>query len=137
MINRTVLIGRMTKDPELKYTSNSNIPVISFTLAVSRPFQSKDSGNNQTADFINCTAWRKTAENASKYTQKGSLIAVEGRLQTRDYTDEKTKTKHYITEVVCDSIVYLDPKSSQQSTNNNQESIEEEKPNIIQDDLPF
>ena len=108
MFNRVVLIGRLTKDPELRYTNN-NLPVCSFTLAVNRPFSSQNSDRN--ADFISCTAWRKQAENIHMYLNKGSMVAVEGKLQTRDYQDEKNNVRRYITEVVCDSVVFLDTKS--------------------------
>jgi len=86
MFNKVVLIGRLTKDPELRYT-NTNIPVCSFSLAVNRPFVSNN--NDKNVDFFNCTAWRKQAENVAKYVNKGSMVAIEGRLQTRDYMDRK------------------------------------------------
>ena len=79
MINRVVLVGRLTKDPELRYTS-SNIPVSKFTLAVNRTFAGP-SGERE-ADFIQCVVWRKQAENLAKFVRKGSLIGVEGRIQT-------------------------------------------------------
>ncbi|MDD3122428.1 MAG: single-stranded DNA-binding protein [Candidatus Izemoplasmatales bacterium] len=154
MLNKVVLIGRLARDPELRYTTNNNIPVVSFTLAVSRPFQSKDQStgdNNNTADFINCTAWRNQAENVSKYIQKGSLVAVDGRLQTRDYMDEKNNVRRYVTEVVCDSVVFLESKSQRENSSNdsntqksndrfekNQNDDDKIKNiNIIEDDLPF
>ncbi|XMB71807.1 single-stranded DNA-binding protein [Mycoplasmatota bacterium WC30] len=148
MFNKVVLIGRLTKDPELRYTSTNNLPVCSFTLAVNRPYQVQ--GNDRSADFINCTAWRKQAENIHKYVGKGSMVAVEGKIQTRDYMDEKINAKRYITEVVCDSVVFLDSKGQNQSQNNNNDynsantkksSKEEELPkgnfNNVEDDLPF
>ena len=82
MINRVVLTGRLTRDPELKTTQNG-LSVASFTIAVNRQF--KDSNGNREADFINCVIWRKSAENLCKYTHKGSLIGIDGRLQTRSY----------------------------------------------------
>ena len=101
MLNKVVLIGRLVRDPELRYTNNSNIPVVTFTLAVNRPFnsnqQGNEQGNNNNADFISCTAWRNQAENVSKYITKGSLVAVDGRLQTRDYMDEKKNVRRYVT----------------------------------------
>ena len=148
MFNKVVLIGRLTKDPELRYTSTNNLPVCSFTLAVNRPYQVQ--GNDRNADFISCTAWRKQAENIHKYIGKGSMVAVEGKIQTRDYMDEKINAKRYITEVVCDSVVFLDTKSQNQSQNNNNDyntastkktAKEEELPkgnfNNVEDDLPF
>lgn len=143
MFNKVVLIGRLTKDPELRYTSTNNLPVVSFTLAVNRPY-SKQSGDRN-ADFISCTAWRKQAENIHKYVRKGSMVAVEGKLQTRDYMDEKINARRYITEVICDSVVFLDTRSNNNSDYNNSKTNdstkEEELPNgnfdNVEDDLPF
>lgn len=139
MFNKVVLIGRLTKDPELRYTSTSNLPVCSFTLAVNRPYSVQ--GNDRNADFINCTAWRKQAENIHKYMSKGSMVAVEGKLQTRDYMDEKINARRYITEVICDSVVFLDSKSSGDDTTDVNQNEEEELPkgnfDHVEDDLPF
>ena len=142
MFNKVVLIGRLTKDPELRYTSTNNLPVVSFTLAVNRPYQVQ--GTDRNADFISCTAWRKQAENIHRYVGKGSMVAVEGKLQTRDYMDEKINAKRYITEVVCDSVVFLDTKSQNSGNNtspNKSKPKEEELPkgnfNNVEDDLPF
>lgn len=138
MFNKVVLIGRLTKDPELRYTSN-NIPVCSFSLAVNRPFQS--ASNDRSADFFNCTAWRKQAENIAKYVSKGSMVAVEGRLQTRDYMDEKINARRYITEIVADSVVFLDSKSQGNDDTPNEkepdEDIDTGNFNNVEDDLPF
>jgi single-strand DNA-binding protein len=138
MFNKVVLIGRLTKDPELRYTSN-NIPVCSFSLAVNRPFQS--AANDRSADFFNCTAWRKQAENIAKYVSKGSMVAVEGRLQTRDYMDEKINARRYITEIVADSVVFLDSKSQGNDDTPNEkepdEDIDTGNFNNVEDDLPF
>jgi single-strand DNA-binding protein len=87
-MNKVVLIGRLTKDPDLRYTS-SNIPAASFTVAVNRPFQNQNGVRE--ADFINVVVWRKQAENVKKYIVKGSLVAVEGRIQTRNYEDKDGK----------------------------------------------
>ncbi len=140
MFNKVVLIGRLTKDPELRYTSTNNLPVVSFTLAVNRPYAVQ--GNDRNADFINCTAWRKQAENIHKYVGKGSMVAVEGKLQTRDYMDDKINAKRYITEVICDSVVFLDSKGSSDYTSPTEDnSKEDELPkgnfNNVEDDLPF
>ena len=105
-MNKVVLIGRLTKDPELRYTS-SNIPAASFSLAVNRPFQSQN--GTREADFINIVMWRKQAETAKKYLTKGSLIAVEGRIQTRNYDGQDGK-KVYVTEVVADNFEFLESK---------------------------
>ncbi len=138
MYNRVVLIGRLTKDPELRYTNN-NLPVCSFTLAVNRPFSSQNSDRN--ADFISCTAWRKQAENIHRYLSKGSMVTVEGKLQTRDYMDEKINARRYITEVVCDSVVFLDTKSQNTFEDEPDENQDEDLPkgnfNKVEDDLPF
>jgi single-strand DNA-binding protein len=111
MINRVVLVGRLTKDPELKFTS-SNIAVVTFTLAVGRSFTSQD-GKEET-DFLPIVAWRKTAENVGKYIHKGSLVGVDGRIQTRNY-EAQDGTKRYITEIVADSVRFLDSKSKDES----------------------
>lgn len=139
MFNKVILIGRLTKDPELRFTSTNNLPVCSFTLAVNRPYATQ--GSDKNADFISCTAWRKQAENIHKYVSKGSMVAVEGKLQTRDYMDEKINAKRYITEVICDSVVFLDSKNSSERNDDYKENKEEELPsgnfNNVEDDLPF
>ena len=106
-MNKVVLIGRLTRDPELRYTS-SNIPSATFSLAVNRPFQSQN--GTREADFINIVVWRKPAETAKKYLTKGSLIAVEGRIQTRNYDGADGK-KVYVTEVVADNFEFLESKA--------------------------
>ncbi len=108
MLNRVVLVGRITKDPELRNTQ-SGVSYVMFTLAVNRMFSSQ-SGEKET-DFINCTIWRAQAENLSKYIKKGGLLGVEGRIQTRTYEDPNTGRK-YITEVICDTVSFLEPKSA-------------------------
>lgn len=135
MINRVVLIGRLTKDPELKYTSNGTA-VASFTLAVNRPFANQN-GEKET-DFINCVIWRKQAENVANYLKKGSLAGVEGRLQTRNYEGQDGK-RVYITEIVADSVQFLDTRS-----NNGDSPSQTSNPfdsgkaiDISDDDLPF
>lgn len=151
MLNRVVLVGRLVRDPELRYTNNNNIPVVSFTLAVNRPFSSgNNAGGNDanTADFLPCIAWRKQAENVSKYVRKGHMVAVDGRIQTRDYVDN-TNNKRYITEIVCDSVVFLETKAQTEGSRNSEprennsnlnsnNSIDKDiaLPNI-EDDLPF
>lgn len=103
MLNRVILIGRLTRDPELKYIP-SGTPVASFTLAVDRPFLNKD-GERET-DFIPIVVWRKQAENCANYLGKGSLVAVDGRMQVRSY--EQDGQRRYVTEVVADSVRFLD-----------------------------
>lgn len=110
-MNRAILVGRLTRDPELRNT-NSGVPVASFTIAVNRAFASQ-SGERE-ADFINCIAFNKQAENLQRYIKKGGLVGVEGRIQTRNYTAQDG-TKRYVTEVVCDNIHFLEPKGSGQN----------------------
>ena len=129
MINRVVLVGRLTKDPDLRYTT-SGVPVASFTLAVNRTY-SNEQGERQ-ADFINCVVWRKPAENTANYLRKGSLAGVEGRLETRSYDGNDGK-KVFVTEVVCDSIQFLEPKQdSAPGPKKEQKTLD-----ITDDDLPF
>ena len=103
MLNHITLMGRLTKDPELRYTQ-SQTPVASFTLAVDRDFGSRDGGEKQT-DFIDCVAWRQTAEFVSKYFTKGSMAVVSGRLQIRDWTD-RDGGKRRSAEVVVDNMYF-------------------------------
>ena len=110
MINRVVLVGRMTRDPELRRTPQGDA-VTSFTLAVNRNFTSRD--GQQQADFINCVVWRKPAENVERYCSKGSLVGVEGRIQTRSY-DNQQGQRVYVTEVICDSVQFLEPKAARE-----------------------
>ena len=91
MLNRVVLVGRITKDPELKRTQN-NIAVVSFTIAVNRQF-SNEQGESQ-ADFIQCVAWRKQAENMQSYVRKGALLGIDGRIQTRNYETQNGETRY-------------------------------------------
>ncbi len=118
MLNKIILVGRMVRDPELK-TTNSDIAVCKFTVAVNRPYQ-KD--KEKQADFINVTAWRGTAEFVDKYFSKGKMIIVEGKLQNNDYTD-KEGVKHYSMQVVADNVNFGGGKSdngtSQAETNSN------------------
>ena len=113
-MNKAILIGRLTKDPELRYTS-SNRAVCQFTVAIDRPFTNQSTGQRE-ADFINVVAWDKTGENIGKYMTKGRLIAVEGRIQTRNYENNEGK-KVYVTEVIANNVQFLESKNS--SSNNN------------------
>ncbi|WP_010648884.1 single-stranded DNA-binding protein [Oceanobacillus massiliensis] len=110
MLNRVVLVGRLTKDPDLRYTPNG-VAVANFTVAVNRPFSNQQ--GNREADFINCVVWRKPAENLANYMKKGSLIGVDGRIQTRTFEGQDGKTV-YVTEVVADSVQFLESKGSSQ-----------------------
>ena len=113
MINRVVLVGRITKDPELRKTA-SGISVVSFTLACNRRF-SGGQDSNQEADFINCVAWRQSADFMANYVKQGALLGVEGRIQTRNYKDQSDRTV-YVTEVVCDNVQILSQKRDAQTT---------------------
>jgi len=110
-MNRALLVGRITAKPELKYTS-SNLPYTRFTVAVNRTF-SNSQGERET-DFINVTAWRKQAENVCQYLNKGSMVSVEGRIQTGSYTD-KDGNKKYTTDIAADSVQFLESKGQSQS----------------------
>lgn len=146
MLNKVILIGRLTKDPEVRYT-NANTPVASFTLAVNRNFKNKD--GNYDADFINIVAWRKLAELCSNSLHKGSLIAVTGRIQTNSF-DGKDGVRRYTTDVLADEIAFLEKKSARsfdKDDNSNNALYEKQDNNygipvdgfnpIDDDDLPF
>lgn len=113
MINNVVLVGRLTKDPDMKYTSNGTA-VATFTLAVNRNFTSAD--GTREADFINCVIWRKPAETLANYAKKGVLIGVTGRIQTRSY-DNQQGHRVYVTEVVADNFQLLESKKADSSQN--------------------
>ena len=104
MLNRIIIMGRLVRDPELR-TTQSGIPVTSFTLAVDRDFKSRDSGEKST-DFIDVVAWRQTAELCARYLSKGRKVAVEGSIQNRSY-DAQDGSKRYITEIVADNVEFL------------------------------
>ena len=109
-LNKVVLCGRLTADPELKQTQNG-IAVVSFTLAVNRRFtRGADGQNNSQADFISCVAWRQTAEFISRYFKKGSSLCITGSIQTRTWNDN-TGAKRYATEVVVDEAMFVDSRS--------------------------
>lgn len=122
MINRVVLVGRLTRDPDLRYTS-SGAAVATFTLAVNRQFTNQN--GEREADFVNCVIWRKSAENFSNFTRKGSLVGVEGRIQTRSY-DNQQGNRVFVTEVVADNFSLLESKSTTEArphdTSSNQNS---------------
>ena len=117
-MNRVELIGRITRDPELRYTS-SNIATARFTLAVNRPFQSQN--GEQGTDFINIVVWRKQAENVKNYLSQGSQVAIDGRIQTRSYDDQNGQ-KRYVTEVVADNVEFMGSKGSSNNSNNSNTS---------------
>ncbi|GBT75621.1 ssDNA-binding protein [Staphylococcus aureus] len=115
MLNRTVLVGRLTKDPELRSTPNG-VNVGTFTLAVNRTFTNAQ--GEREADFINVVVYKKQAENVKNYLSKGSLAGVDGRLQTRSY-ENKEGHRVFVTEVVADNVQFLEPKNNNQQQNNN------------------
>lgn len=131
-MNKVILLGRLTKDVDVRYTQTNNIMVASFTLAVNRRFAKQ--GEERQADFINIVAWSKTAEFVSKYFRKGQQVGVIGRIQTRNYDDDKG-TKHYITEVIAEEVYFADSKK--EGTIETTQTQNEFAP--IQDDdiLPF
>lgn len=156
-MNKVILIGRLVKDPELRYTT-SNIPVVQFTLAVNRNYSKTQ---ERQADFISCVAWRNLAENLAKFMKKGSQIAIEGQIQVRNFEDNGG-VKRYVTEVICDNIHFLESKNSRNGegfsgysdinqydipeakTNNDSSNVDEDPFKDIQsafgvsnDDLPF
>ncbi|MDE9798918.1 single-stranded DNA-binding protein [Staphylococcus delphini] len=145
MLNRTVLVGRLTKAPDFR-TTPSGVEVATFTLAVNRNFKSKD--GEQQADFINCVVFKKQAENVKNYLSKGSLAGVDGRLQSRSYENQEGR-RVYVTEVICDSVQFLEPKSNNQSNNQPQQqrgqapaqdnpfAIANGPIDIDDDDMPF
>lgn len=123
-MNRVVLVGRLTKDPELRYTPQGTA-VATFTLAVNRSFTNQ--AGEREADFINCVVWKKPAENVANFLKKGSLAGVDGRLQSRSYEDQSGK-KIYVTEVVAESVQFLEPKGQSNNQNTNQSSPPVNKP---------
>ncbi|RKD68099.1 single-strand binding protein [Sinobaca qinghaiensis] len=108
MINRVVLVGRLTRDPELRYTPNG-VAVANFGIAVNRPFTNQQ--GEREADFLNCVTWRKQAENVANFLKKGSLAGVDGRLQSRSYDNQDGK-RVYVVEVQAESVQFLEPKNA-------------------------
>ncbi|WAN63050.1 Single-stranded DNA-binding protein [Candidatus Phytoplasma rubi] len=138
MINKVILVGRITKDPELRFI-NGDVPLVRFVLAVNRNFNNK-SGERET-DFISCTVWNKQAENLVKYITKGSMLGIEGSIRIN--ISENNNQKQYFTEVKCDSIQFLEPKKNnsnfQKEDNYNQKNNENQDTSLFDDDedLPF
>ena len=139
-MNKVILMGRLTKDPEVRYTQNTNTLVASFSLAVNRRFAKQ--GEERQADFINVVAWSKTGEFCSKYFKKGQQVGIIGRIQTRNWEDENQQ-KHYITEVVAEEAYFADSKkdgegnTSFANTFGNTVSEASEFAVSSDDDLPF
>lgn len=133
MMNKIILIGRLTKDVELRYTT-SNRACASFTIAVNRTYTNQD--GKRESDFINIVAWDKLGENVSKYTHKGSLVAIEGRLQVRSYENQEGR-RIYVTEVIASTVQFLETKEkSEQNTNNTENDPFEEMREKIDNGLP-
>lgn len=116
MINNVVLVGRTTKDPELRYTP-SNVAVATFSLAVNRTF--KDANGERETDFINCVIWRQQAENLANWAKKGALIGITGRIQTRSYENQQGQ-RVYVTEVVAENFQMLESRAAREGGNANQ-----------------
>lgn len=138
MINNVVLVGRLTRDPELRYTP-SNVAVATFSLAVNRNF--KNQAGDREADFISCIMWRQQAENFANWLKKGALVGITGRIQTRSY-DNQQGQRVYVTEVVAESFQILEKKdnAANNASMENQipPSFEKTNPMDISDDnLPF
>ncbi len=123
-MNKVFLIGRLTRDPELRYTGN-NTAVASFSIAVNRNFANAQ--GEREADFINIVVWRKQAENVKNYLSQGSQVAIDGRIQTRSYDDQNGQ-KRYVTEVVADNVEFLGSKGSSTNTNSFAEKSAEPTP---------
>ena len=128
-MNKVILLGRLTRDPEERYTQTTNTLVASFTLAVNRRFVRQ--GEERQTDFINIVAWDKTGEFVSKYFKKGQQVAVVGRLQTRSYQDNNNQTR-YVTEVIAEEVYFADSNKNENDTNAN-----EQFEKINTGDLPF
>ena len=139
-MNKVVLMGRLTKDPEVRYTQTNNTLVASFSLAVNRRFAKQ--GEERQADFINVVAWSKTGEFCSKYFKKGQQVGIIGRIQTRNWDDDQGQ-KHYITEVVAEEAYFADSKKdgdnsgSFDNTFGNNVSQNSEFQVSSDDELPF
>ncbi|MDR1473010.1 MAG: single-stranded DNA-binding protein [Lactobacillales bacterium] len=116
MINNVVLVGRLTRDPELRYT-NSNVANVTFTLAVNRNFTNQQ--GQREADFINVVIWRKSAEVLAQYAKKGTLLGVTGRIQTRNYENQQGQ-RVYVTEVVADNFQLLESRKTSEQRMSNQ-----------------
>lgn len=113
-MNKIILMGRLTRDPEIRYTQTSNITVANFSIAVNRRF--KREGDTETADFFNVVAWNKTGEFVGKYFKKGQQVLVTGRLQNRNWTDQQG-VKHYATDVIAEEVEFADSKKNSDSDN--------------------
>lgn len=150
-MNSVCLVGRLTRDPELKYTGN-NVAVASFSLAVNRNF--KDANGERETDFINCVIWRQSAENLANWAKKGALIGITGRIQTRSYENQQGQ-RVYVTEVVAENFQMLESRAVREGSNANQgntqgafgndgyagpygqQAPQQQGPNFARDSSPF
>ena len=130
-MNKVILMGRLTRDPEVRYTQTTNTLVASFSLAVNRRFVKQ--GEERQADFINIVAWGKTGEFCSKYFKKGQQVGVIGRIQTRTWDDEQGQ-KHYVTEIIAEEVYFAGEKKD---SNNEQAVTNDDFSSVAGDDLPF
>jgi len=134
MLNKVILVGRLTRDPDLRYTTNGGVAVTRFTVAVNRKFTNQQ--GEREADFINIVTWRNLAENCGNYLRKGSLVAVEGRIQTRSYENQEGRTV-YVTEVVADDVRFLSTGTSRSPESFNDPFDEDGEPIEIPEKLPW
>ena len=141
-MNKVLLVGRITKDPEVRYTT-SGIPSVQFSLAVDRGI--RDANGNRQADFINCVVWRQQADFMSRYIKKGYLLSIEGRIQTRNY-DDKDGKKVYVTEVIAEEAYFADTRRDGESnpfgggatgTTFDANTAPSDFTQVTDDDLPF
>lgn len=132
-MNKVILMGRLTKDPEVRYTTSTNMMVVQFGLAVNRRFVKQ--GEERQADFINIIAWDKTGEFCSKYFKKGQQVGVVGRIQTRNY-DDKDGKRVYVTEVVAEEVYFAEGRKGDAADTGNPFDNPPESV-VTDDDLPF
>ena len=135
-LNKIMLIGNLGKDPDLRYTG-SGVAVATFSLATNESWKDQDGNQQERTEWHNIVAWRKLAEISGEYMKKGKKVFVEGRIQTRSYDDKNTGTKKYITEIVADNIILLDPRGATESSAPPSLQGEETAGQAQKDDLPF
>ena len=133
-MNKVILMGRLTRDPEVRYTQNTNLTVANFSIAVNRRF--KREGDTETADFFNVVAWNKTGEFVGKYFKKGQQVIVSGRLQNRNWTDQQG-AKHYATDVIAEEVDFAGSKAENNTNNNTENADITDFTATSGDDLPF
>ncbi len=134
-LNKVMLIGNLGKDPELRYTG-SGVAVATFSLATNETWKDQDGNQQERTEWHNIVAWRKLAEIAGEYLKKGRKVYIEGRIQTRSYDDKNTGTKRYITEIVADNLLLLDPRGAGEGNQPAPQS-DETPAGPVKDDLPF